>query len=177
VLEVPNSALGSKKMGLWVRTLDGGKREMGSGGSRCAIKSNSLPCWRAERCLSSCGAAGRCAFHPSPSRTPLEHTGGYTPAEAMRVAGTLLPDVLTMIPLGRASYPDNAGHSPTTSVDFFLPLLTKWKGDARQCGAPQRPGSPCSLRGPAAQGPIRGSVRGLLSAGGRGAERSGESRG
>jgi len=31
----------------------------------------------------------------------LEHTGGYTPPEAKRVAGTLLPDVLPYDPTRR----------------------------------------------------------------------------
>ena len=64
VLEVPNSALSLKKMGLWVRTLDGASGEMGSGGSRCATQSDPLPRWRAECRLSRCGARRRCPFHP-----------------------------------------------------------------------------------------------------------------
>ena len=64
VLEVPNSALSSKKMGLWVRTAGRRKRKMGSGGSRCAAKSNSLSCRRTKRRLSRCRAGRRCPFHP-----------------------------------------------------------------------------------------------------------------
>jgi hypothetical protein len=44
----------------------------------------------------------------------LEHTGGYTPEEATRVAGTLLPDILCYDPRRPAAYPDNGGNSPTT---------------------------------------------------------------
>jgi hypothetical protein len=64
VLEVPNSALGSGKMGLWGSDTGRHKREMGSGRSRCAVKSNSLPRRRTERRLSRCGAGGRRPFRP-----------------------------------------------------------------------------------------------------------------
>ena len=37
----------------------------------------------------------------------LEHTGGYTPEEAKRVAGTLLPDILRYDSTRPASFPDN----------------------------------------------------------------------
>jgi hypothetical protein len=57
----------------------------------------------------------------------LEHTGGYTPAEATRVAGTLLPDVLHYDPTRPASYPDNGRALTDDVVDFFLPLLTNGK--------------------------------------------------
>ncbi len=64
VLEVPNSALGTKKDGPMGSHAGRHKREMGSGGSRCASQSNSISCRRAERRLSRCGAGGRCPFHP-----------------------------------------------------------------------------------------------------------------
>ena len=56
-LEVPNSALSPKRMGLWARTLDGA-----SGKWVQAAKSNSLPCRRGERRLSRRRAGGRCPF-------------------------------------------------------------------------------------------------------------------
>ena len=64
VLEVPNSALGSKKIGPVGSHAGRREREMGAGGSRCAVESNSVPCRRAERRLSRCGAGGRCPFRP-----------------------------------------------------------------------------------------------------------------
>ena len=61
----------------------------------------------------------------------LEHTGGYSPAEAKRVAGTLLPDLLPYDPSNTASYPVN-GRTLTEDVfDSFVAVITngKIKGD------------------------------------------------
>ena len=54
----------------------------------------------------------------------LEHTGGYTPAEAKRVAGTLLPDVLPYDPTRPASFPDNGRTLSDDAFDFFIRILT-----------------------------------------------------
>ena len=56
-----------------------------------------------------------------------QHAGGYTPAEATRVAGSLLPDVLHYDPRRPASYPDNGRALIDDVVDFFLRLLTNGK--------------------------------------------------
>ena len=64
VLEAPNSVLGSGKIGLWARTVDGtsGEWVQADRGAR----SNQTPflSWRAERRLSGCGAGGGCPFRP-----------------------------------------------------------------------------------------------------------------
>ena len=130
VLEVPNSALGSKKMGLWDRTLDGasGKWVQADRGAR----PNQTPFLAGEE--NAAYLAGEPAddarFVPVFAHA-LEHTGGYTPEEATRVAGTLLPDVLHYDPTRPASYPDNGRALTDDVVDFFLPHPYKWKGDAR----------------------------------------------
>jgi hypothetical protein len=57
----------------------------------------------------------------------LEHTGGYSPADAKRVASTLLPDLLSYDPRRPASFPDN-GRALTDDVfDYFLNILTNGK--------------------------------------------------
>ena len=57
----------------------------------------------------------------------LEHTGGYSPQEAIRVASTLLPDLLPYNPSGRASFPAN-GRTLTEDVfDAFITLITNRK--------------------------------------------------
>ncbi len=126
VLEVPNSALGSKKMGLWVRTLDGasGKWVQADRGAR----SNQTPFLAGEQNAAYLAAepAGDARFVPVFAHA-LEHAGGYTPAEATRVAGTLLPDVLHFDPTRPASYPDNGRALTDDVVDFFLPLLSNGK--------------------------------------------------
>ena len=63
VLELPNSALGPKEVGLSVRTADPGNqrgRRLGPGRSRRAAQPDSVPCRRAERCVPGRGAGGRC---------------------------------------------------------------------------------------------------------------------
>ena len=126
VLEVPNSALGSKKMGLWVRTLDGtsGKWVQADRGAR----PNQTPFLAGEQ------NAAYLAGEPSDDARfipvfahALEHTGGYTPAEATRVAGVMLPDILHYDPTRPASFPDNGRALTDDVVDFFLPLLTNGK--------------------------------------------------
>jgi hypothetical protein len=126
VLEAPNSALGLKKMALWVRTLDGanGKWVQADRGAR----TNQTPFLAGEQNAAYLAAepADDARFIPVFAHA-LEHTGGYTPAEATRVAGTMLPDVLHYDPTRPASYPDNGRALTNDVVDFFLPLLTNGK--------------------------------------------------
>jgi uncharacterized protein DUF4331 len=125
-LEVPNSALSSKKMGVWARTLDGatGKWVQADRGAR----PNQTPFLAGEQNAAYLSAepADDARFIPVFAHA-LEHTGGYTQAEATRVAGILLPDVLHYHPTRPASYPDNGRALTDDVVDFFLPLLTNGK--------------------------------------------------
>src|SRR6267142_141617 len=57
----------------------------------------------------------------------LEHMGGYSPAEARRVAGTLLPDVLFYDPTRPASFPDNGRTLTDDAFDMFMRILTNGK--------------------------------------------------
>jgi hypothetical protein len=123
VLEAPNSALGPGKMGLWVRTLDGasGKWAQADRGAR----SNQTPFLAGEQNAAYLAAepADDARFIPVFAHA-LEHTGGYTPPEATRVAGTMLPDILQYDPTQPASYPINGRTLTDDVVDYFLPLLT-----------------------------------------------------
>jgi hypothetical protein len=124
-LEVPNSALVGKTA-LWVRTLDGasGKWVQADRGAR----SNQTPFLAGEQNAAYLAAepADDARFVPVFAHA-LEHTGGYTPAEATRVAGTMLPDVLSYDSSKPASYPGNGRALTDDVVDFFLPLLTNGK--------------------------------------------------
>jgi hypothetical protein len=126
VLEVPNSALGNKKLGIWARTLDGasGKWVQADRGAR----PNQTPFLAGEQNAAYLAAepADDARFVPVFAHA-LEHTGGYTPAEATRVAGTLLPDVLHYDPTRPAAFPNNGRALTDDVVDFFLPLLTNGK--------------------------------------------------
>jgi len=57
----------------------------------------------------------------------LEQAGGYTPEEAKRVAGTLLPDMLFYDPTRPASFPSNGRTLTDDAGDAFLAVLTKGK--------------------------------------------------
>jgi hypothetical protein len=126
VLEVPNSALGSGKMGLWHRTVDG------TGGKwvqadRGALASQSVFLTGDEKAAYQAGQpADDARFIPVFAHS-LEHTGGYTPEEARRAAGILLPDILPYDPRKPASYPANGRTLTDDAIDVFLSILTNGK--------------------------------------------------
>jgi hypothetical protein len=57
----------------------------------------------------------------------LEHTGGYTLADATRVAETLLPDMLFYDPSKPAAYPDNGRALSDDVMDGFISILSNGK--------------------------------------------------
>ncbi len=126
VLEVPNSALGTKELRLWARTLTqddlGGwmQVERGARPAQAVILVEERDAYLAgepttdERFIAGFAHA-------------LEHTGGYSPAEAKRVAGTLLPDVLFYDPRRPASFPDNGRTLTDDAFDSFIRVLTNGK--------------------------------------------------
>jgi hypothetical protein len=126
VLEVPNPALGNGKIGLWARTLDNtsGKWVQADRGAR----SNQTPFLAGEQNAAYLAAepADDARFIPVFAHA-LEHAGGYTPAEATRVAGTMLPDILPYNPTQPAVYPTNGRTLTDDVVDVFLPLLSNGK--------------------------------------------------
>src|ERR1700683_2540012 len=125
-LEVPNSVLGSGKMGLWARTLDGtsGQWVQADRGAR----TNQTPFLAGEQNAAYLAAepADDARFIPVFAHA-LEHSGGYTPAEATRVGGAMLPDMLHYDPTRPARYPDNGRALTDDVVDFFLGILTNGK--------------------------------------------------
>jgi hypothetical protein len=126
VLEVPNSTLGTREVRLWARTLvpdDGGgwiQVERGARPAQAVILVEEKDAYLAgepatdERFLAAFAHA-------------LEHTGGYTPVEAKRVAGTLLPDVLPYDSTRPASFPDNGRRLTDDAFDSFIRILTNGK--------------------------------------------------
>ena len=129
VLELPNSALGSKKVGLWVRTLasaDGaGKRWIQA--DRGARPSQTPFLAGEENDAYLAGEPVNDARFVPLFAHALEHSGGYSPEEAKRVARTLLPDLISYDPTRPASSPDN-GRALTDDVsDNFLAILTNGK--------------------------------------------------
>ena len=128
-LEVPNAALGPKLMGLWARTVvrvdgDGGRWEQAERGARASqtpfLTGEQNEAYRAAEPADDARFVG--AFAHS-----LEHTGGFAPVEARRVAGTLLPDLLYYDPTRPASYPDNGRKPSDDAADAFLTVITNRK--------------------------------------------------
>ncbi|MGA9801359.1 MAG: DUF4331 family protein [Terriglobales bacterium] len=126
VLEVPNSVLGGKKVGLWARTVDGssGKWVQADRGAR----PQQTPFLSGEANAAYLGAEPKddAQFVPVFAHA-LEHAGGYSPAEATRVAGTLLPDILQYDPARPAVFPNNGRALIDDVVSFFIPLLSNGK--------------------------------------------------
>ena len=58
----------------------------------------------------------------------LEHLGGYSPEEAKRVAGAMVPDVSPYDPAHPVAYPDNGRLLTDDVVDPFMAILTNGKG-------------------------------------------------
>lgn len=126
VLEVPNSVLGNKEVGLWARTLDGasGSWVQADRGARPS-QSVFLPGEERDAYISA-EPADDVRFVATFAHS-LEHAGGYTPAEARRVASTLLPDILRFDPTRPASYPNNGRILTDDVSDHFLSILTNGK--------------------------------------------------
>jgi hypothetical protein len=129
VLEVPNGALGPKAVSLWARTLapaDGAggrwvQADRGARGSQTPfLAGEQNEAYRAGE------PADDARFVPVFAHA-LEHTGGYTPEDALRAAGTLLPDILRYDPTRPVRYPDNGRTLTDDATDVFLPILTNGK--------------------------------------------------
>ena len=151
MLEVPNSALVSKKIGLWHRTLDGASGKWVQA-DRGALPSQSvfLPGEHQPDYLAG-EPADDARFVPVFAHS-LEHTGGYTHEDAIRVARTLLPDILYYDPNRPASYPVNGRTLSDDAIDIFLPIERESDDGSR--GAPQRPACRVPLRRHPAHGPF-----------------------
>ncbi len=134
VLEMPNSALGPKRVGLWARTLDG------AGGvwvqaDRGALPAQAVFLVGSEREAYLAGEPANDARFIAVFAHALEHAGGYAPEEARRVAGTLLPDVLSYDPTRPASFPSNGRTLTDDAADAFLAILTNGKVTGDKVGA------------------------------------------
>ncbi len=126
VLEVPDSVLGNKRIGLWHRTVDRASGKWVQA-DRGALPSQSV-------FLTGNDKAAYLAAEPSDDARfipvfahSLEHAGGYTSEEATRVAKTLLPDILFYDPTRQASYPHNGRALTDDVMDGFISILTNGK--------------------------------------------------
>ncbi|MBV8455600.1 MAG: DUF4331 family protein, partial [Acetobacteraceae bacterium] len=123
VLEVSNSALGSKSVGLWARIVDGGSGSWVQA-DRGARPQQAVFLPGAERDAYFAGQPADDARFVAVFAHSLEHAGGYTPEKAKRVAETLLPDVLSYDPNRPAFFPDNGRTLTDDAADAFMAILT-----------------------------------------------------
>jgi hypothetical protein len=134
VLEVPNSVLGRKRLALWARTLS----SAGGGwvqADRGALPAQAVFLVGAERDAYMAGEpADDRRFVPVFAHS-LEHAGGYTPEEARRVAGTLLPEILPYDPTRPASFPGNGRTLTDDAGDAFVAVFTNGKVTGDKVGA------------------------------------------
>jgi len=126
VLEVPNSDLGAKRVGVWARTL------VGEAGGWVQVDRGALPAQAvflvgSEREAYMTGEPADDGRFISVFAHALEHIGGYAPEEATRAARTLLPDVLSYDPSRPASFPSNGRTLTDDAGDVFVAVLTNGK--------------------------------------------------
>jgi hypothetical protein len=134
VLEVPNTVLGRKRIGLWARTLKD------AGGVWVQADRGGLPAQAVflvggERDAYLAGEPAGDARFVAVFAHSLEHSGGYTPVEAKRVAETLLPDMLSYDPTRPASFPGNGRTLTDDAADAFLAVLTNGMVTGDKVGA------------------------------------------
>lgn len=129
MLELPNSVLGAKEVRLWARTVirvdgDGGGWVQVDRGARASqvpfLSGEQNDAYRAGEPADDARFVGVFAH-------ALEHTGDFSPEEARRVAGTLLPDFLLYDPTRPASYPHNGRRPSDDAADAFLTVITNGK--------------------------------------------------
>ncbi len=126
VLEMPSSTLGPKPVGLWARTLDGAGKVWVQA-DRGARPAQAVFLVGSERDGYQDGEPANDARFIAVFAHALEHTGGYAPEEARRVAATLLSDILSYDPTRPAAFPDNGRTLTDDAADAFLAVLTNGK--------------------------------------------------
>ncbi|MFC4527132.1 DUF4331 family protein [Dyella halodurans] len=123
VIELSNIALGAGPVRLWGRTMDGGvgryvQVERGGRPQQAVF----LPGDQQGDYMASQPADD--ARFVATFAHSLEHAGGYEAEEALRVAKTLLPDVLLYDPTQPASFPRNGRSLTDDAADQFIAILT-----------------------------------------------------
>ena len=126
VIELPNSALGTRAVGIWARTVDktaDGWVQADRGGR--PLQAVFLVGEQREAYLS--GEPANDDRFIGVFAHELEHTGGYSPEDAASVARKLLPDILSYDFRRPVSFPHNGRTLTDDVVDVFFSMLTNGK--------------------------------------------------
>jgi hypothetical protein len=121
VLELPNSELGTNKVGIWTRTVDktgDGWIQADRGGR--PLQAVFLPGAKKEEYLT--GEPANDDRFIDVFAHELEHSGGYTAEEAKHVARKLLPDLLWYDHREPARYPHNGRTLTDDVADLFFSI-------------------------------------------------------
>jgi uncharacterized protein GlcG (DUF336 family) len=121
VLEIPNSELGSNEVGIWARTVEKtweGWVQADRGGR--PLQAVFLVGEEREAYLS--GEPVDDDRFISVFAHELEHSGGYSPADAKAVARKLLPDILSYRPNEPVCFPHNGRTLTDDVVDVFFSI-------------------------------------------------------
>ena len=121
VIELPNADLGSRRVGIWARTLDKtaeGWVQADRGGR--PLQAVFLPGDEREAYLS--GEPADDGRFIGVFAHQLGHTGDYTPEDAVSVARKLLPDILSYNPREPARFPNNGRTLTDDVVDLFFSM-------------------------------------------------------
>jgi len=135
VLELANSELGGGEVGLWHRALvpaDDSTWAQVERGARTQVVPFLVP--NEEKDAYVGGQPADDARFVGVLAHSLEHTGGYSPEDAERVAGTLLPDILRYDPARPVAYPDNGRMLTDDVADPFMAILTNGKASDDKVG-------------------------------------------
>jgi hypothetical protein len=133
VIELPNSALGSNRVGIWARTLD--KTEEGwIQAERGGRPMQAVFLVGEEREAYMSGEPANDDRFVGVFAHELEHSGGYTPEVAKAVARELLPDILSYDPREPTRFPHNGRTLIDDVVDVFLSILTNGKVSGDKVG-------------------------------------------
>jgi len=123
VIELPNSALGNNKVGIWARTVD----KTGEGwiqADRGGRPMQAVFLVGEEREAYLSGEPADDNRFVSTFAHELEHAGGHKPQDATAVARMLLPDILSYNPHEPTRFPHNGRTLTDDVVDVFLCMYT-----------------------------------------------------
>lgn len=126
VLELPNSDLGSGRLQMWGRVVNGASGSWAQVDRGAHASQEPFLAGDEKLAYITGEPANDAQFVPLFAHA-LQHAGGYTPEGATQAALTLLPDVMPYRPGEPATYPSNGRALTDDAAAHFLTVLTNGK--------------------------------------------------